>query len=158
MTDKLEDIARSMRQWVERIGPIPSHEVVAKVFAWSRRIEACSKEVKPCTDASRLRAALLEIDNLITVLENGARFSKWKTMFLLQCKSIKETIDKVLEMPSRNCDRAECATIDDAAKVFLKETGKKMPESLNDYKMMIWVTEFNRWLYTVPEMKKEEDK
>ena len=34
MIDKLEDIARSMRQWVERIGPIPSHEVVEKVFAW----------------------------------------------------------------------------------------------------------------------------
>lgn len=158
MTDKLEDIARSMRQWVERIGPIPSHEVVAKVFAWARRIEACSKEVKPCTDASRLRAALIEIDNLITRLENGARFSKWKTMFLLQCKSIKETIDKVLEMPSRNCDREECNTIDNAAKVFARETGNRMPEYPTDVKMMFWVDAFNHWLYAVPEVKKEEDK
>lgn len=156
MTEKLNDITRSMRQWVERIGPIPSHEIVTKVFDWARRIEACGNEVKPCTDAARLRSALIEIASRITEVENGARFSKWRTMFLMQCKRIKEAIDNVLDKPSRNCDRAECATIDDAAKVFLKETGKKMPESPNDYKMMIWVTEFNHWLYAPVEKKEEK--
>ena len=154
--EKLEDITKSMRQWVERIGPIPSHEITAKVFEWIRHIDACRNEVKPCTDAARLRSALIEIASRITEVENGATFSKWRTMFLLQCKSIKETIDKVLEKPSRNCDRAECDTIDNAAKVFAKETGNKMPEYPTDVKMMFWVEAFNNWLYAVPEMKKEE--
>ena len=59
--EKLEDITHSMRQWVERIGPIPSHEIVASVFDWARRIEACKNEVKPCTNAARLRQALIAI-------------------------------------------------------------------------------------------------
>ena len=156
MIDKLEDIARSMRQWVERIGPIPSHEVVEKVFAWSRRIEACGKEVKPCTDAARLRTALMEIDNIITVIENGARFSKWKSMVLIQCKGIKKIIDEVLEKPSRNCDRAECNTLDNAAKVFAKETGHVMPDFPSDARMMFWLQGFSKWLFKTHEVKEND--
>jgi hypothetical protein len=68
--EKLEDITKSMRQWVERIGPIPSHEIVTKVFEWARRIEACKNEVKPCKDAAALRHSLSTIEENINLIQN----------------------------------------------------------------------------------------
>lgn len=154
--EKLEDITKSMRQWVERIGPIPSHEITAKVFEWIRHIDACRNEVKPCKDAAALRHSLSKIEENINLIQNSSQYKNWKTVVLQGCKLIKSIIEIALEMPSRNCDRAECDTIDNAAKVFAKETGNKMPEYPTDVKMMFWVEAFNNWLYAVPEMKKEE--
>ena len=145
--EKLEDITKSMRQWVERIGPIPSHEITAKVFEWARRIEACKNEVKPCTNAATLRAALNEIDNRITEIQSNARFSKWKTMFLMQCNGMKELIKETLEKPSRNVDRVECDTRDNSAIVYARETGHDMPDLPTDARMMLWMNAYNQWLF-----------
>lgn len=145
--EKLEDITKSMRQWVERIGPIPSHEIVAKVFNWARRIEACKNEVKPCTNAATLRNTLNEIDNRITFIESKARFSKWKTIVLMHCKGIKEIIENAFDKPSRNVDREECDSLDHAAQVFARETGNKMPENPTDANMMLWKNALCKWLF-----------
>ena len=145
--EKLEDITKSMRQWVERIGPIPSHEITAKVFEWIRRIDACRNEVKPCTNAATLRATLNEIDNRITEIQSNARFSKWKTMFLMQCKGMKELIKEALEKPSRNVDRVECDTRDNSASIFSIDTGHYLPENPTDENMMLWLNYYCKWLF-----------
>lgn len=153
--EKLEDITKSMRQWVERIGPIPSHEITAKVFEWIRRIDACRNEVKPCTNAATLRAALNEIDSRITEIQSNARFSRWKTMFLMQCKGMKELIKETLEKPSRNVDRVESDSLDHAAQVFARETGNEMPENPTDAAMMLWMISLCKWLFQ--EFKKGDE-
>ncbi|MBO6031960.1 MAG: hypothetical protein J6Q22_11005 [Prevotella sp.] len=146
--EKLEDITKSMRQWVERIGPIPSHEIVTKVFEWARRIEACKNEVTPCTNAATLRDTLNEIDNRITFIESKARFSKCKTIVLMHCKGIKEIIENAFDKPSRNVDRAECDSLDHAAQVFAREKGNELPENPTDAAMIIWMNSLCKWLFS----------
>ena len=147
--EKLEDITKSMRQWVERIGPIPSHEIVAKVFDWARRIAACKNEVKPCINAARLRQALIVIADNINSIQQNTKSRKWKTEVLMQCSAIKGIVETALEKPSRNVDRAECDTIDHAAAVFARETGYPMPETPSDAGMMLWMKAFRKWLFEV---------
>lgn len=145
--EKLEDITKSMRQWVERIGPLPSHEIVAKVFDWARRIEACKNEVKPCQDTAALRHSLSTIEENINLIQNSSQYKNWKTVVLQECKLIKSIIEIALEMPSRNVDRAECDSIDHAAQVFARETGNEMPENPTDAAMMLWMNSLCKWLF-----------
>lgn len=145
--EKLEDITRSMRQWVERIGPIPSHEITAKVFEWIRRIDACRNEVKPCTNAIWLRLALSVIEDNIGLIQRSTKDKLWKTLVLMQCTAIKGIIKTALEKPSRNVDRAECDSLDHAAQVFARETGNEMPENPTDAAMMLWMNSLCKWLF-----------
>ena len=145
--EKLEDITKSMRQWVERIGPLPSHEIVAKVFDWARRIEACKNEVKPCKDAAALRNSLSMIEENINLIQNNSQYKNWKTVVLQECKIIKSIIEIALEMPSRNVNRAECDSLDHAAQVFARETGNEMPENPTDSAMMRWTNALCKWLF-----------
>ena len=145
--EKLEDITKSMRQWVERIGPIPSHEITAKVFEWIRRIDACRNEVKPCKDAAALRHSLSTIEETINLIQNSSQYKNWKTVVLKECILIKSIIEVALEMPSRNVDRAECDSLDHAAQVFARETGNEMPENPTDANMMLWNNALCRWLF-----------
>jgi len=145
--EKLEDITKSMRQWVERIGPIPSHEIVAKVFDWARRIEACKNEVNPCKDAVALRHSLSTIEENINLIQNSSQYKNWKTVVLQECKLIKSIIEIALEMPSRNVNRAECDSLDHAAQVFARETGNEMPENPTDANMMLWMNSLCKWLF-----------
>lgn len=145
--EKLEDITKSMRQWVERIGPIPNHEIVAKVFDWARRIETCKNEVKPSMNATWLRTALSAIEDNIKLIQSSTKSKNWKTLVLMQCTAINGIIQTALEKPSRNIDRAECDTCDHAAAVFAKETGYEMPENPSDARMILWMNSFCHWLF-----------
>ena len=145
--EKLEDITKSMRQWVERIGPIPSHEITAKVFEWIRRIDACRNEVKPCTNAATLRHSLSTIEENINLIQNSSQYKNWKTVVLQECKLIKSIIEIALEMPSRNIDRAECDSLDHSAQVFARDTGNEMPENPTDAAMMLWMNSLCKWLF-----------
>lgn len=147
--EKLEDITHSMRQWVERIGPIPSHEIVASVFDWARRIEACKNEVKPCINAARLRQALIAIAYNLNSFQQNTNHIKWKNGMLMQCSAIKSIAETALEKPCRNVDRAECDTIDHASAVFARETGHQMPENPSDSGMILWMNAFSKWLFEV---------
>jgi hypothetical protein len=153
--EKLEDITRSMRQWVERIGPIPSHEITAKVFEWARRIEACKNEVKPCTNAATLRHSLSTIEENINLIQNSSQYKNWKTVVLQECKLIKSIIEIAMTMPSRNVDRAECDSLDHTAQVFAREKGNEMPENPTDAAMMLWMNSLCKWLFQ--EFKKGDE-
>ena len=154
--EKLEDITKSMRQWVNRFGPIPSHEIVAKVFEWARRIEACKNEVKPCKDAAALRHSLSTIEENINLIQNSFGYKNWKTVVLQKCKLIKSIIEIAIEMPSRNVDRAECDSFDHAAQVFARETGNEMPENPTDAYLLLWMNSLCKWLFE--EYKKGDEK
>lgn len=145
--EKLEDITKSMRQWVERIGPIPNHEIVAKVFDWARRIEACKNEVKPCNNAATLRHSLSTIEENINLIQNSSQYKNWKTVVLQECKLIKSIIEIALEMPSRNVNRAECDSLDHAAQVFAREKGNELPENPTDAAMIVWMNSLCKWLF-----------
>lgn len=147
--EKLEDITKSMRQWVERIGPIPSHEIVAKVFDWARRIEACKNEVKPCINAASLRQAIFVINDNVNSIQQNTKYRKWKTGVLMQCSAIKSIVETALEEPCRNADRAECDSLDHAAQVFVRETGIEIPEHFIGVAMVSWMNSFCKWLFEV---------
>ena len=73
--------------------------------------------------------------------------SKQRQDIIQKINVVSAYLTSSLHKTIRNCDRAECDSLDHAARVFVRETGIEMPENPTDSALMLWGFALCKWLY-----------